>query len=100
MTTTASGSGTFTLSADETELSFPFEGNTLFEGLEEYPEVNADPRQLREAYVSVFEEYLQEIERIVSIGGVDYQRTLTSEPLDAAVISLIAARSRMRRIRR
>jgi uncharacterized protein (DUF58 family) len=85
---------------DETELSFPFEGNTLFEGLEEYPEVNADPRQLREAYVSVFEEYLQEIERIVSIGGVDYQRTLTSEPLDAAVISLIAARSRMRRIRR
>ena len=85
---------------DETELTFPFEGNTLFDGLEEYPEINADPRQLREAYVSVFEEYLQEVERIVAAGGIDYQRTLTSEPLDAAVISLIAARSRMRRIRR
>jgi uncharacterized protein (DUF58 family) len=85
---------------DETELTFPFEGNTLFEGLEEYPEINADPRQLREAYVSVFEDYLQEVERIVSTGGVDYQRTLTSDPMDAAVIALIAARSRMRRIRR
>ena len=85
---------------DETELSFPFEGNTLFDGLEDYPEVSADPRQLREAYISIFGEYLEEVERVVSTAGVDYQRTLTSDPLDAAVISLIAARARMRRIRR
>ena len=85
---------------DETELTFPFEGNTLFKGLEDYPEINADPRQLREAYVAVFEEYLREIERIVSTGGFDYQRSLTSDPLDAAVISLISARAKLRRIRR
>ena len=85
---------------DETELTFPFEGNTLFKGLEDYPEINADPRQLREAYVAVFEEYLQEIERLLSTGGFDYQRSLTSDPLDAAVVSLIAARTKLRRIRR
>ena len=85
---------------DETELTFPFEGNTLFNGLEDYPEINADPRQLQEAYVEVFEEYLQEIERIASTGGFDYQRSLTSDPLDAAVVSLIAARAKLRRIRR
>ena len=85
---------------DETELTFPFEGNTLFKGLEEYPEINADPRQLQEAYVEVFEEYLQEIERIASTGGFDYQRSLTSDPLDAAVVSLIAARAKLRRLRR
>ena len=86
--------------SDETELTFPFEGNTLFNGLEDYPEINADPRQLQEAYVEVFEEYLQEIERIASTGGFDYQRSLTSDPLDAAVVSLIAARAKLRRIRR
>ena len=85
---------------DETELTFPFEGNTLFKGLEDYPEINADPRQLQEAYVEVFEEYLQEIERIASTGGFDYQRSLTSDPLDAAVVSLIAARAKLRRLRR
>ena len=85
---------------DETELTFPFEGNTLFKGLEDYPEINADPRQLQEAYVEVFEKYLQEIERIASTGGFDYQRSLTSDPLDAAVVSLIAARAKLRRIRR
>ena len=84
---------------DETELTFPFEGNTLFKGLEDYPEINADPRQLQEAYVEVFEKYLQEIERIASTGGFDYQRALTSDPLDAAVVSLIAARAKLRRIR-
>ena len=85
---------------DETEVSFPFEGNTLFDGLEDYPEVSADPRQLREAYVSIFGKYIEEIERIVSTAGIDYKRTLTSDPLDAAVVSLIAARSKMRRIRK
>ena len=85
---------------DETEMSFPFEGNTLFKGLEEYPDVNADPRQLREAYVEVFEEYLDEVERIGSTLGIDYRRSHTGEPLDAAIISVVAARARVRRAQR
>jgi uncharacterized protein (DUF58 family) len=85
---------------DETEISFPFEGNTLFKGLEEYPEVHTDPRQLREAYLQVFAEYLGEVERIASKMGVDYHLTHTGEPLDAAIIAVIAARARLRKVRR
>jgi uncharacterized protein (DUF58 family) len=85
---------------DETEMSFPFEGNTLFKGLEDYPEINTDPRQLREVYLEVFDEYLRDVERICSTMGVDYHRTHTGEPLDAAIISVIAARARVRGGRR
>ena len=82
---------------DETELSFPFEGNTLFKGLEEYPDVNADPRSLRDTYLGVFRDYLDEVERICAGIGVDYRRCHTGEPLDAAIISVIAARTKVRR---
>ena len=85
---------------DRTEVEFPFEGNTLFRGLEEYPDVNADPRQLREAYLEVFGEYLGEVERICSGLAIDYRVTYTDEPLDAAIIAVIAARARVRRARR
>jgi uncharacterized protein (DUF58 family) len=82
---------------DETELSFPFEGNTLFHGLEGYPEITADPRSLRDAYVEAIGQYIDEVERLTSRLGVDYHRTHTGEPLDAAIISVIARRARMRR---
>jgi len=85
---------------DQTEMSFPFEGNTLFKGLEDFPEIHTDPRQLREAYIEVFEEYLREVEKICSGMGVDYHRTHTGEPLDAAIISVLAARARLRGGRR
>lgn len=82
---------------DETELTFPFEGNTLFKGLEEYPQVPADPRSLRDTYLEVVREYLDEVERICSTLGVDYHQTHTGEPLDAAIISVLAARASVRR---
>ena len=88
---------------EESELTFPFEGNTLFEGLEaelwETPNVTADPRSLRDAYLEEIESYLSEVERIASSLGVDYNRSHTGEPLDAAIISLIARRARTRRRR-
>ncbi|MBN1441965.1 MAG: DUF58 domain-containing protein [Planctomycetes bacterium] len=83
---------------DETELTFPFEGNTLFRGLEDYPEVTADPRSLREAYVEAFESYLGEVERVCSSMGIDYYRCRTAEPMEAAIIAVIASRSKARRM--
>lgn len=82
---------------DQTEIDFPFEGNTLFRGLEEYPEVTADPRSLRDAYVEAVEEYLDDVERICSTVGVDYRRCHTGEPMDAAIISVLASRAKGRR---
>ena len=82
---------------DETELSFPFEGNTLFHGLEEYPDLLADPRALREGYLEALHAYLGKVEKTCSLLGIDYLRTHTAEPLDAAIVSVISARSRTRR---
>ncbi len=79
---------------DEAELSFPFEGNVLFDGLEDYPEVVTDPRALRDAYIEELERYLDDVERLCATLGLDYHRTHTGEPLDAAIISVLAARNR------
>ena len=44
---------------DRNELEFPFQEMTKFEGLESWPEVLADPRGLRDAYLSEFSEFRQ-----------------------------------------
>jgi uncharacterized protein (DUF58 family) len=85
---------------DETEMTFPFEGNILFHGLEGYPEIMADPRSLREAYLEALKAYLDQVEKTCSTLGIDYLRTHTGEPLDAAVIAVLSARSRSRAGRR
>lgn len=85
---------------DETELTFPFDGNTLFNGLEGYPEILAEPRALREAYVQSINVFLERVQEICSRLGVDYRLTHTGEPLDLAVLSVAAARARLGRRRR
>jgi uncharacterized protein (DUF58 family) len=82
---------------DETELSFPFEGNILFHGLEGYPEVFAEPRTLRDAYLEALRDYLEGVERTCATLGIHYLRTHTGEPLDAAIVSVLAARARASR---
>ena len=82
---------------DETELSFPFEGNVLFKGLEEYPEIVADPRSLREAYLESLHAYLEKVERLCATLGLSYHRTDTGKPLDEAIIAVIAARAQLGR---
>jgi uncharacterized protein (DUF58 family) len=79
---------------DEAELTFPFEGNTLFHGLEGYPEIMAEPRSLREAYLEALRAYLDQVEKACSTLGIHYLRTHTGEPLDAAIVAVISARAR------
>jgi uncharacterized protein (DUF58 family) len=85
---------------DEAELTFPFEGNTLFHGLEGYPEVMAEPRSLRDAYLEALQAYLDRIEKACSTLGIHYLRTHTGEPLDAAIVAVISARARAGRMYR
>lgn len=85
---------------DETELSFPFEGNILFRGLEDYPEVVADPRSLRDAYLEALHVYFEDVEKVCAGLGLNYFRTDTGKPLDEAIIAVIAARAQLGRRRR
>lgn len=82
---------------DETELTFPFEGNTLFKGLEEYPELLVEPRALRQAYLEAVGKFLAAVKDACARLGIDYHLSHTGEPLERAVIAVAAARARARK---
>jgi uncharacterized protein (DUF58 family) len=78
---------------DPAELDFPFRTPTLFKGLEQYPEVLADPRSLRKAYLREFESYQNEIKKGCRSQGLDYRVLRTDQPLDLALSAYLAERS-------
>ena len=53
---------------DPAEMDFPFERLTLFRGLEQLPEVLAEPRALRKAYLAEFGRYLTSSSRLPGPG--------------------------------
>ena len=82
---------------DAAELDFPFRNPTLFKGLEQYPEVLADPRSLRKAYLREFAAFRRDLEKGCRSHGMDYLLMRTDQPLDAALSSYLA--SRMARVK-
>jgi uncharacterized protein (DUF58 family) len=79
------------------ELTFPFEDNTLFRGLETPVELHTEPRALRKAYLEVVERFLAEVRKTCSSNGIDYVLCNTRDPLDVVLSSYLNARSRIRR---
>jgi len=82
------------------ELTFPFQENTLFRGLEVDAELNTEPRALRRSYLEAMEQFLAEVRRICSSAGVDYLLLNTKDSPDAALAGYLNARQRNRRKRR
>ena len=78
---------------DRYELTFPFETMTLFEGLEEYPELLADPRSLKKAYLSELDSFLNDLKKGCRNNKVDYVQLHTGMPLDVALTRYLAMRS-------
>jgi len=78
---------------DKYELTFPFESMTLFEGLEEYPELLADPRALKKAYLSELDKFLNDLKKGCRNNRVDYVQLHTGMPLDVALTRYLAMRS-------
>jgi len=81
----------------EDELTFPFEDNTLFRGLEIEREVLTEPRALRRAYLDAVEGFLERVRRLAATSSVDYRLMSTADPLDAALASYLAFRQRTAR---
>ena len=79
---------------DPAELDFPFRGATQFNGLEGFPEVQADPVVIRRAYLRELNAFRQSIERVCRSENIDYFLLRTDQPLDAALSSVLATRSR------
>lgn len=78
---------------DDDELEFPYREATLFQGLEEYPELLADPLMVRAAYLAEFTRYLQQVKSGSRSAGIDYQLLRTSVPFDTALSTFLSSRS-------
>ena len=77
---------------DGAELEFPFQRPTMFKGLEQIPELLADPRSLRRAYLDEVAQFLQSIRRACRNYQIDYELMRTDQSLDVALSRYLALR--------
>ena len=80
---------------DDDELDFPFAGPTRFEGLELPDHVACNPRALRAGYLAEVDAFLAAARRRAAAERCDYALIRTGEPVDAALVKLLARRASM-----
>ena len=78
---------------DPDELKFPFQRMTRFEGLEDYPDLLANPNALREAYLKEIESYLGHVKKQCRNNRIQYGLVDTSRRFDVVLTEFLAARS-------
>ena len=78
---------------DEDELDFPFQGNTMFRGMEATGELVVEPRSLRDGYMEALGGFLAEVKRRAIANRVDYRLISTADHLGAALAGFLAARA-------
>jgi hypothetical protein len=78
---------------DAAELELPFDGNILFEDMEEINlKVTADPQAIRKVYRKVVEEFIDHLRKECRENSIDYQLLSTATPLDHALVSYLSWR--------
>ena len=78
---------------DQDELTFPFQGNTLFQGLEDTGRIMIEPRSLRQGYLEAVDAFCKEVKRKCIANRIDYKLISTADHLDAALMAFLAARA-------
>ena len=78
---------------DPDELTFPFQRMTMFEGLEEYPELLADPNALREAYIAEVDSFIESVKRGCRNALIDYELVDTSKRFDVVLTRFLQRRA-------
>lgn len=78
---------------DEAELTFPFQGWTMFENLERnIDRVFVDPKQLRKQYLKEINDYIEKLRKNCWGSRIDYVPVQTNEPFDTALTNYLAKR--------
>jgi uncharacterized protein (DUF58 family) len=77
---------------DPAEVDFPFDSVTLFHGLEDLPDVLADPPALRRAYQTEFARYRRRLQAGCRALAIDYVPLRTDQSLEVALSSYLASR--------
>ena len=78
---------------DVAELELPFDGNLLFEDMEEANlQVTADPQAIRQVYRKVVREFIDHLRKECRENAIDYELLSTATPLDHALVSYLSWR--------
>ena len=77
---------------DRNERTFPFQRSTLFEGLEGYADITADPPALRQAYLQELDQFVRTLRRGCLGDQVDFVDLDTHQHLDVALSRYLASR--------
>lgn len=78
---------------DPAELNLPFEGLTLFEGLEDEDEdLLVDPDDLRDAYMKAIQQHMDLIQTKCHEGNMEYIRFVTTEPVEEVALRFLRSR--------
>ena len=78
---------------DPHELEFPFKDATLFEGLEQYPELLVEPRSLKQRYLQEVADFQSRLKKGCRGLMADYVLMNTGQPLDVALSAYLATRA-------
>ena len=79
---------------DPNELTFPFKEAARFRDVESAEELLADPGAVRTAYLRELAGLTLRYDRELRGAGIDYVQIDTSQPLDFALLTYLAARQR------
>ena len=79
------------------ELTFPFQENTLFKGLEHDAQLHTEPRALRASYLEAVGRFLESTRKACATAGVDYLLLNTKDGLDAALAGYLSFRQKTKR---
>ena len=77
---------------DPAEVDFPFDQMLLFRGLEGLPELLAEPRALRKAYLDELQKFLHRLKQGCRQQRIDYVLVRTDQSLEVVLSSYLASR--------
>ena len=81
---------------DRAERELPFEGNTLFRGLESLGELTVDPRALRRGYLDALGRHLDRLREGCAAERIEYVPMTVGEPLGGTLAAFLARRAALR----
>jgi len=80
---------------DPHERTFPYEGLTQFESLESAHKMLVNPATIRREYQDRMDQFLARCKSALAGAGIDYHLAMTDAPLEATLLELLVARSRL-----
>ncbi|MFQ5956383.1 MAG: DUF58 domain-containing protein [Candidatus Brocadiales bacterium] len=84
---------------DSHELDFPFDELTLFESMEDLSQVLAEPRAIKDKYLSELGHFIERLRQGCLENQIDHWLINTSAPLDHALLKYLTTRDRLSRSR-